>query len=216
MAEHRQVLAAAGNAVLFPPAPIHLDPRTNGKFQRFAARFETELQEKPLFATGKFESMISTVASSVLAAEQRGFFERVWYAQGHMHPILVHFPIALLMAAAVAATLRPFTARVTSHVVYFCLLLGVGGAVLSCLAGWAWAPQEKVGYDQPFNSQSPIFWHRWGGIGVTVIALGILVWASLSLRKHGAKQWPWEVAVIVAAMITGWVGHEGGELVYPD
>src|SRR4051812_16748514 len=93
----------------------------------------------------------STLASSVhafgtLAAEQRGFFERIWYAQGHMHPILVHFPIGLLMAAATAAALRPFTARVNSHLVYFCLLLGVGGAILSCLAGWAWAPQEKVGY----------------------------------------------------------------------
>jgi mono/diheme cytochrome c family protein/uncharacterized membrane protein len=169
-----------------------------------------------LFATGNFESILSTVASSMLAAEQRGFFERIWYAQGHLHPIVVHFPIALLMAAAVAASLRPFTARVNSHLVYFCLLLGVGGAILSCLAGWAWAPQEKVGYDNAFDSQSPIFWHRWGGIGVTFIALGILIWASLSIRKHGAKQWPWEVAVVVCAMITGWVGHEGGELVYPD
>jgi uncharacterized membrane protein/mono/diheme cytochrome c family protein len=160
--------------------------------------------------------MLTTVASSLLAAEQRNIFERIWYAQGHMHPIVVHFPIALLMAAAVAAALRPFTARVTSHLVYFCLLLGVGGAILSCFAGWAWAPQEKVGYDQPFNSQSPIFWHRWGGIFVTLAALGVLIWASLSIRKHGAKQWPWEVAVIVIAMITGWVGHEGGELVYPD
>lgn len=153
-------------------------------------------------------------AAPTLAAEQRNLLERLWYAQGHTHPIVVHFPIALLMAAAVAASLRPFTQRVTNHVVYFCLLLGTGGAILSCFAGWAWAPQEKAGYDIATDSNSPIFWHRWGGVGITVLSLGVLIWASLSLRKHGARQWPWQAAVIAIAMATGWVGHEGGELVY--
>lgn len=164
--------------------------------------------------SGTFIHALSS-AAHLLAAEHN-LIERLWYAQGHMHPIVVHFPIALLMAGAMAAALRPFTARVTSHLIFYCLLLGTGGAILSSIAGWAWAPQEKVGYSNPFDSSSPIFWHRWGGITITVLSLGVLIWAALSIRKHGAKQWPWEVAVIVLAMMTGWVGHEGGELVYPD
>lgn len=142
--------------------------------------------------------------------------ERLWYAQGHTHPIVVHFPIALLFAAAVASALRVVFKRISLNTIYFCLLLGAGGAVVSCLAGWAWAPQEKPSYVDALDANSPIFWHRWGGIGITLASVGVLVWATLQMRKPTRRQWPWQLATVLIAGATGWVGHEGGELVYPD
>jgi uncharacterized membrane protein len=158
----------------------------------------------------------ATPGLGAASAETRPLLERLWYAQGHTHPIVVHFPIALLIVAGVASVLRPFNKRVTVGMVYFCLLLGSAGAVLSCLAGWAWAPQEKPGYLDAFDAKSPIFWHRWGGVALTVVSVGILVWATLQLRRPTARQWPWQAACVALALGMGWVGHEGGELVYAD
>jgi uncharacterized membrane protein len=141
--------------------------------------------------------------------------ERLWYAQGHTHPIVVHVPIGLLMAAALAVVARAVSKRVTLGVIYFCLAIGAGGAVLSTLAGWAWAPQLKPGWDS-FDRGSPFFWHRWGGVLITLAAVGLLAWATIQLRKPAGKQWPWQVGLLAVTVGMGWVGHEGGELVYEE
>lgn len=172
--------------------------------------------------------VVSTYAGSAMAAGAGGggsadagptynLVERLWYSQGHMHPIVVHMPIGLLTAGALAVVLRVVTKKVTLGIIYFCLLVGAGGAVFSTLAGWAWAPQLKPGWDS-FDSGSPFFWHRWGGVFMTVASVGLLVWATIQLRKPAAtaKQWPWQVGVLALTAGMGWVGHEGGELVYED
>lgn len=172
--------------------------------------------------------------------------ERVWWAQGLTHPMVVHIPIALLLAGAIAAVFRVVFRRIPISIVYYCLLIGALGAIPSVLAGWAWAPQKDSGYLDPWDSNSDIFWHRWGGIGVTVISLAVLVWATIQLRRKArfeklieaeraaAKratdvgnaitipamivpgQFGWQFAVVLLAGAMGWVAHDGGELVYPN
>ena len=172
--------------------------------------------------------------------------ERLWYAQGLTHPMVVHIPIALLMAAAIAAVLRVVFRRIPISVVYYCLAIGALGAIPSVLAGWAWAPQKDSGFVDPFDPKSDIFLHRWGGIVVTAISLAVLVWATVQLRrKHRyevkvatesaaamraaetgkgltvtATQAPgqvgWQFGVVLLAGAMGWVAHDGGELAYPN
>jgi chemotaxis protein histidine kinase CheA len=222
--------------------------------------------------------------------EDLNILQRAWYAQGFTHPIVVHFPIGLLTAAAIAAVGRIFYKKISPGVVYFCLVIGAAGSIASTLAGWAWAPQLKPGWD-PYAGQilvnpdlkwvglgatgagllavliayiavkkpipqsvtmqlgwiaagvgstaallglfatplpevpvvrvadgptSIFFLHRWGGVAVTVASVLTAVLATFAIRKPTSAHWPWQGVVVALAGVMGWVGHEGGELVYPD
>ncbi|QOV89513.1 c-type cytochrome domain-containing protein [Humisphaera borealis] len=161
--------------------------------------------------------IFASIAFSLLLSA-RPLPERLWYAQGLTHPIIVHFPIALLTVAAGVVMLRALLRgkHLSVQVVYACLLVGAGGAVLAALAGWAWAPTKDGSYVDPFDRGSDIFLHRWGGIAVAIASVAILAWATLRVRRPSAGQRGWQAAVVVLAAVTGWVGHVGGELVHPN
>src|SRR5205823_4006820 len=62
---------------------------------------------------------------------------RVLRLLGKLHVPAVHFPIALLAAAAAAESWRIWKGRLgTSTVVRFCVLLGAAGAVVAGALGW--------------------------------------------------------------------------------
>lgn len=155
-------------------------------------------------------------AEAAAAAEPAAepFVDRLWQAQGLMHPVVVHFPIAMIIGAAIAVLLRPIFRRITPGVVYYCLLIGAMGAVVSSLAGWAWAPAR--GYGDMWDAEGELFWHRWGGVIVTITAIVISLWATQRVRKPESKQIGWQLGVVVLAAMIGLVGHQGGELVYPN
>lgn len=192
-------------------------------------------------------SLAALPAIAAAPVEQRSAIERIYWAQGWTHPIVVHLPIALLLAAAIAVCWKLVSRKVSDGLIYFCLLIGTGGAVLSTVAGWAWAPQKESNYAEVFNPESNIFWHRWGGVAVTVASMGVLFWATSRMRAknrheirvkvvdkqtgeqlgsvkqevsgppvHPPRQYVWQAAVVLLAVGMGWVGHDGGELVYPD
>ena len=180
--------------------------------------------------------------AAAAAGSERPAAERIWYAQGLTHPIVVHVPIALTLAAAIAVVLRIVFRRISLGVVYYCLLIGALGSVPSTLAGWAWAPQKQSAYNDLWDLESGIFWHRWGGVALTVASLAIAAWAAVRIRaktrydatvvatnaagdktveveKHVVQRAPgqfgWQFATVLLAVGMGWVAHDGGELVHP-
>jgi uncharacterized membrane protein len=165
----------------------------------------------PAFGT----AVVAAAGSAAGADGDLSLIGRLWYSQGHMHPIVVHLPIGLLMAAAGAVVVRVVTKKVTLGMIYFCLAVGTAGAIFSTLAGWAWAPQLKPGWDS-FDSDSPFFWHRWGGVIITVASVVLLVFATARMRKPEQAQWPWQAGLLAVTVGMGMVGHEGGELVYEE
>src|SRR5215813_12798753 len=92
---------------------------------------------------------------------------------GRLHPLSVHFPIAVLLIVPLFEILgRKRSAPFLLQSVNFLLLLAAGGATLSAVLGWCLA--RGGGYSGPLIRQ-----HMWGGLMV-VAASSICWW----LRSH--------------------------------
>ncbi|MDB5296350.1 MAG: hypothetical protein JWO31_2333, partial [Phycisphaerales bacterium] len=167
---------------------------------------DTHLSRIRIVGTTVALLLVGAAEAHGAATVSRSAAERIWYAQGLLHPAIVHVPIGLLVAAAIAACLRVLFRRISLGVVYYCLLIGALGMIPSVTAGWAWAPQKDPGYVDPMDATSNIFWHRWGGIGVAAGSLLVTAWATSRLwRKRryeaGALAAAGTVAVPVPAAV---------------
>lgn len=122
-------------------------------------------------------------------------------AFGRLHMVLVHFPVALLLAAAALAC---WPRRRPDHEAAsgWCLVLGLAGALGAAGTGWVLGELEAPGR----ASADTFWWHRAGGLLTTAAAL--LAW--LSGRRPALRR----AALLVAAALAGVTGHLGGELVH--
>lgn len=117
----------------------------------------------------------------------------------HFHPIVVHFPVGLLMAAFIAQllfSLRP--SWKTDSAASFCLALGALASIPSALLGWQLAEGRSSGSDELFN-------HRWLGVSTAVCAM--LIWRAY-------YRWPTKrfLLLLALAILVGAAGHTGGIL----
>src|SRR3546814_11092417 len=81
---------------------------------------------------------------------------------GRFHPLVVHLPIGILLAAILIAFLsRKEKFRFLAPALDFLLLLGAISAALACILGLMLAQ----GGDYDSNS---LFWHQWSGIFLAV------------------------------------------------
>lgn len=129
---------------------------------------------------------------------------------GRLHPVLVHFPIALLLAALAAELLRPRKDG-PSEAGFFCLALGVLGAWAAAASGWLFAAHDAPGAPELLER------HRWSGIGATVAAS--VTWLSAWRWRRGgaaALARPTRVGLVLTAILAGLSGHLGGEMVYGE
>jgi uncharacterized membrane protein/mono/diheme cytochrome c family protein len=125
-----------------------------------------------------------------------------------LHPMLVHFPVALLIVAA-GVELLGFVRRrpgAGDSAVGVCLAVAALGAPLSALTGWLLAPAE--GY-----SDATVWAHRWLGVAVTV--LSPILWAlhrrCVRTGTPGARRLVLAL-LLLAALLVAIVGHTGGEI----
>lgn len=125
---------------------------------------------------------------------------------GQFHPVVVHFPVALLLAAVLAEALALLSRRPAwSGTARYCLLLGSLGAVVASATGWAWADAEDLAATT----------HRWLGLGTTAFALGttLLAWRARRLA-HAGGRWAWRLALLATAALVALTGYQGGRLTY--
>ncbi len=132
------------------------------------------------------------------------FADRLLQWLGRFHPLTVHFPIAMLIGAALAELWMVMTGsqRLTEAVRY-CVILGAAGAVAAAALGWSHA--IYAGY-----SGETLWRHRWLGVSVAVWAV---ICALLVLRMPQRRvllRW----ALLIAALLVGAAGHYGGMLTY--
>jgi mono/diheme cytochrome c family protein/uncharacterized membrane protein len=129
---------------------------------------------------------------------------------GKFHPPAVHFPIALLTAAAVAEFLRMITGkREFDAITRYCVWFGTVSAIVAGALGWF-----RGGF-----RLSDTFWvtmtHRWLGTSTVAVALLALVLSELGRRpdRHWTRIWSRGALFVLAALVT-MTGFFGGAIVF--
>jgi uncharacterized membrane protein len=125
---------------------------------------------------------------------------------GRFHVVVVHFPIALVLAAALAELLggrKPGPTLAGGRA--WCLGLGALSAVVAAGLGWLRAESQAT---LP-GLEDTLLWHRWLGVAAAALSVVALV-ASLV----GAARKVRLVCLLLAAVVVGVAGHYGAQLVY--
>jgi len=131
---------------------------------------------------------------------------------GRLHPLMVHFPLALVIVAALVELWRamrrhegPSPFAVTS--VWFAAVGGVGAAC----SGWA---------NAAFGGESTsvdLFLHRWGGVIVAALLVALAITGTAASRAgHTAWSGLWRMGLVLCAGLVAAVGHFGGNLVHGE
>ena len=145
------------------------------------------------------EALAAEKAPARLADEHDAPPGSIWTS---LHPATVHFPIALLLAAALAEFVSVFrpSARLTNAASVMAWG-GAAGAVVAALFGWI-----HTGFW--FSGDATMQWHRWTGTGLAMIAP---VAAILSMRTN---RWPFRIILLATTLALLAQSYWGGELAH--
>jgi uncharacterized membrane protein len=128
---------------------------------------------------------------------------------GNLHPLLVHFPIALVMAAAAAELVAIATPREAWHTVAVVnLRAGAAIGVATAVTGWVLAASTSV------DATSALEWHRWIGMAGAAGALGAALLPSYRHVPSRRFVVVYRVALFGAACLVALTGHLGGTIVW--
>jgi hypothetical protein len=124
---------------------------------------------------------------------------------GKFHLLVLHFPIALLAAAAVGELWAGWKgARAPLPAVRFCLCLGAVAAIPTVALGWLHALGGNGA-----GAPGLLALHRWLG---TAAGLAVVAAAALSERDagRGVRTWSARALLSAAALLVALTGHFGG------
>lgn len=134
---------------------------------------------------------------------------------GQLHPAVVHFPVALLVAAALAEVIDAIRGgeqfAITTR---FCLRIAALGAIAAAVTGWINAADKTFLEEVVVIVQR----HRWLGVAVAVLSVMLLIveW-QVCKRQSKAGRLVFRIILIVTTVLVSITGHLGGKLVYgPD
>lgn len=128
---------------------------------------------------------------------------------GKLHPLLLHFPIALVLAAAAAELLAILTRRATWRAAAIAnARAGAAMAVLTAIAGWTLT-------SAPFVEAGRLLeWHRWLGVSGTVAAIGAAVASTRLDHRFPRSLFVYRASLFAASALIGLAGHLGAALVW--
>ncbi len=124
---------------------------------------------------------------------------------GRLHPAATHFPIALLLTAALAEVVlvaRP--ALGLEATVRFLVAGGAIGAVIAALLGWFAAGWRLT------DRSDTLALHRWNGTGIAVASV-LALWLA---TKPGSTRTLFRSLLFVMAAALFVQGYYGGEMVF--
>jgi len=128
---------------------------------------------------------------------------------GHFHPLLVHFPIALILTAAAAESAAIVWPMHPWHVVgVINVRAGAAFSAVTAIAGWLFVSSAAI-------DLTPLLeWHRWIGIAGAVISSAAALLSSTRSDRSPRSVGAYRLALFAAALLVGIAGHLGGTLVW--
>lgn len=128
---------------------------------------------------------------------------------GKLHPLLVHFPIGLVLTAACAEVIAIWTRRQSWRAVAIAnVRVGALFGALTLLAGWVLA-------SAPFVEVTPsLAWHRWTGVAAAVATMGAAVASKTRHAESRRSLLVYRGALFGAAALVALAGHLGAALVW--
>ena len=135
----------------------------------------------------------------------------LWQFLGRLHPLIVHFPIALLVIGLV---LEACTLNGRNHglraAIDILLLAGAIGAVLAVGFGWLLEAQEDYSGDI-------LSVHKWSGV-VTAVLATLTIWLHRKMLRSGgggrAHLKTYRVVLVLTVMGVTVAGHFGASLTH--
>lgn len=126
---------------------------------------------------------------------------------GHFHPPLTAFPIAMVLGAALAESLRLLKGpQWLDGASRWCIIVGSATALVTAPLGWAFA----VDHAKSWVLEA----HRWLGTAAASGALVLLILSEAGRRRGGGWLTLFRVVLFAAVPLVAATGFFGGALVY--
>ena len=128
---------------------------------------------------------------------------------GHLHPLIVHFPIALVVIAAAAESAVAATGDQRWRAAALVnIRAGAAFAVPAAVAGWWLVPALGLG------PTPTVAYHRWLGTAAAcaTVAAALATWRADRWSRRDV--WTFRLAVTVACACVVVTGHLGALLVW--
>jgi uncharacterized membrane protein len=128
---------------------------------------------------------------------------------GKLHPMLVHFPIGLVLAAAAAEVVAISTGRPAWRTIAVAnVRAGAAMGAITAVAGWALT-------SAPFVEPTRLLtWHGWTGVAAAACAIGTALVSTWSRVPSGRSVYVYRAALFGTAALVTVAGHLGGMLVW--
>jgi mono/diheme cytochrome c family protein/uncharacterized membrane protein len=161
-------------------------------------------------SSGQEEQEEPVPAEPAVAQPPDGFVEQLLRWLGKFHPAAVHFPIALLTAAAAAELFGVTTGKPTwESVARYCVWFGALTAVVAGLLGWFRGGLRLT------DPSWILMTHRWLGTCTVVCAALVLLLSEVSRRPERRRaRMAFRVTLLVVALLSLATGFFGGAVVF--
>jgi uncharacterized membrane protein len=126
---------------------------------------------------------------------------------GKFHPLAVHFPIAMLIGAALSELLLMRTRHeLFFHATRFAIWVGSLGALAAATLGWFFAGFRIADEEWLMTT------HRWLGTSASALALAVLFLCERAYRR--SERQAFRLALFPLAAVVATTGFFGGALLY--
>lgn len=192
-----------------PPKDSDLEPITPEEAQLLKrwtlAKTPMPADGNPFVDLEMAAKYLQAEAAPAAAPPERSLGLRAIILLGRLHSPMVHFPVALLLLAALMRLgSRMHPSQTVSRLEHLCLWVGAPTSVVAAGLGWLNAANTGAGGEE-------LFWHRWIGIGTAALSVLLL----LLYRRSAAKTWfGWLLVLLGVALVFG--AHKGGILVFGE
>jgi uncharacterized membrane protein len=129
-----------------------------------------------------------------------------------LHPAIVHFPIALLLVAALFAVISLFEKDgFFKKVAFWNLLLGVIGAMIAVVTGLV--EEQTLVHDEEVHQI--LVKHKFNGLAVMIFSQILLIWYWVRKNKLGRVEYIlWTSLLAIGTAMVIYQGFLGGKMVF--